>query len=60
VTTTATKRGRSAPPAAPTQDKLKISVSISRAMLERIDARAEELELPRSVIIQMGMREYLK
>lgn len=39
--------------------KLKISISISPALLAKLDRRAEELELPRSTVIQIALREYL-
>ena len=39
--------------------KVKVSISISPSMLEKVDARAEELDLSRSTVIQFALRHYL-
>jgi predicted transcriptional regulator len=45
-------------PAARRPPRMSVSVSISPEMVARLDEVADELDLSRSVIIQIALREY--
>lgn len=40
------------------EHRLKVSISLSPKMVALLDERAEELDFPRSLIIQMALAEY--